>query len=817
MNKYNFLRIYLGLFIIAVLLIIGSLSVNIASSDEIVIYHSKYFKLRDYIRTGMISFGIPFIYKGYDLKTDDIDLIFPQEGDSRIVISEDASLQYSIFLNYSIDMANIENVVSRFGYDFNDEILKELISQTIENFIYSIPKLSILNIERVWVNERVKEILTGVLIEDGIIINEFYFKRLDIDRKHEKVGEPREVKKPRIILLYIPAIEKNIHSAVRKEFDFIEAESAVIKNSRPFCSNNDAEKVLITGKMPHNSMLFLDKINYDFDKYRSKYLWEIFDYYACNITVLFPEYFASGHSSKTVIMPVISDYGIDLCEPGLYNIPAGLTDDRDDIKKEKRAFDSNFSSVTKLGKEDLDEEIIRLRDQLFAELYLTKKALNNDQDILISFIRSLDEFVCRYIRYTFPRDPDIPVRDYIRYNRVVKGVRGIVESFILDLIRSSGDNSIVLLINPFQYKENSRKPSSIAGSKIDYLRDDGFAVFAKNRLERALSLGTDTISLQDFFPSLLSLYDFPFAKDLKGLNFFKIKQGTFFVRLINSYDGILKKGISLDELERPASQPDNRFAYPEIFSPDSMIIDRIKDGEDMLGIFLKYLEEYPFISEIYAKIGLIYYFQKDMNKAEEYYSRYIISNPYTPRGFYNLGTTYIQMNTLDKAVESYLNAYNVYKRNTEIINSIGYTYLKLNEPEKAGYYFKLSLEADPRQKDIIDLLSRHEYSNSFGSDIYERTTVCFYEIESSNPGHLEKVLSPLSMLDRNIITASLIRSVASQNRQIIFKNISIRKSEMNKELEKYIDNVAMYRFSDIFKIGEAYISLYKFDIRLENY
>ncbi len=813
MSTGNFFRIYIGLISIGFIILLLAMSINISSSKEITVYHSKYFKLDDYVRTGRVSMGFPFLYTGYSIEVDDMEINFPEKGLHRVKLSEETSLLCSIRLICSIDTSNIDFIVNRFGYEFDKVILRNIIKDTLESFIFSIPKLSVITMERLWVNERLKELLSAVLLENGIILEDFSFNNIEIDRKQEKVGESKAVKKPDIIVLYIPGLDKGIYNPIRKEFP--NTEYADIKNSALFADGYEAEKVLITGKMPHKSMLYFDNFNYDFDKYRSKYIWEIFDYYSDSIMLLFPAFF-SPDSDKIDIVPEMKFSGRHSSEDYQYLLRQYPGMGENEFSLQKDHFEKEFFRLTKLSPDGMDHDTRVLVDKLFVELYATKEGLMQDKSLFMSFIRSLDELTVKFIRYSFPRDPNISVRDYMKYNMAVKGVRNIVESYIKEFVRNSGKNSIIIIINPYQYKDASKKPSALVMDKRSYLQDHGFALFIKNDISRETRLNSQSVNLLDFFPSILSLYDFPSARDNRGENFFRVKEQGIISRLINSYDGILKNEIIISGMDDTAVPGNRRFNEPEIFIPDRSVLDKDEDKAGYLEYLTEIADEYPFISEIDSKAGLVSYLAGDMAKAEVYYSRYIISNPYSPKGFYNLGSTYARTGDFEKAAESYINAYSVSGMDKEILNSIAYAFIKLNNIEQAGYYFNLSLALDEDQKEIIDFLSRYEYSDNIGADVYNRAIISFYEIRSENVTLINKVLASISKFDYKLINAGLLRSIESQTKGFRFKEVKIRKAELNKELEKYIDNVPIFAFSDVFNTGGAYISLYKFDIDFEN-
>lgn len=812
--KY-FFRLYFGLLLVIILSIIFLLSLNIANADEIVIYHSRYFKVNDYIRTGRISFGLPFIYRGYKIRTKNNEINFPESDKYKVTVSSNANLFISSSLTYDLDLRNIEYILSKYGYIFDEKILEDQIKETISNFIHSIPVASMESIDKIWISERIKELLTILFLENGLILKDLNINQLNIERDHQIVSEDDEIKKPNIAVFFVPGLHIDIYDKIHGQLDDVVI--LPIKNNNLLNRKFD-EKIFTTGKLPHKSMLYLDKKNIDFQRHRSRYLWEILDYYTSDITLLFSSYVDKSHVKDHVnIMSRDLVEKSDIILSGNYYLKEGLYEIIEEIKIEKDAFDRKFRRETKIADDSSYNKISSLRNRLYFELALTEKSIENRSSVFISFINTLDEIMYNYIDYTFPRDQDILLREYMKYNSIVSGTRIIVEDYIMKFVKDLPDNTIIMIISPYQYKKERNKPRSMVNRRSSYLKDDGFVIFIKKGLEKEIYLTEDRVELWDFFPSLLNLYGYPHARDLRGSMLLSSSKKPRAVRLITSYDGILKDNYDINILIEDYEINEQKWIDNEVFISDEVLSSKYdhKNYQEITDRYTFILNEYPFIFEIMPKLGLLSYLNNDASDAKNYYKRYIINSPYSPRGLYNLGTAHLSMHEYRKAIESYINCYNISHLCLRTINNLAFALYKIRDYQSAGSYFKKSLNIDSDQKDLLDFLTRDENPKAFKLDIYEDIKISFYKIEMRSVDKLRAVINTLSKLDSDLITHELFESIKDIKNDLDFDEIIIRKSELNKDLEREIDKVPLRTFSNIFQIGEKFVVLYKFDINKE--
>ncbi len=137
------------------------------------------------------------------------------------------------------------------------------------------------------------------------------------------------------------------------------------------------------------------------------------------------------------------------------------------------------------------------------------------------------------------------------------------------------------------------------------------------------------------------------------------------------------------------------------------------ENEDV-NKYLEIIKKEPGNFQAYNKAGLAYAQKGDQEEAEKYFKNSIIVNNNYYEGYFNLGLLYYQQKNFNKAIENFKRCYSINMKNVGLYVVFINTSLKLNKITRAKEYFnkgyKLFKETDHRLLNcggVIELLCRN--------------------------------------------------------------------------------------------------------------
>lgn len=106
--------------------------------------------------------------------------------------------------------------------------------------------------------------------------------------------------------------------------------------------------------------------------------------------------------------------------------------------------------------------------------------------------------------------------------------------------------------------------------------------------------------------------------------------------------------------------------------------------------------------ELYCKLALSYYDQKDYKSAIKTYEKVLELKPDSSIAYNNLGFIYSEIQNHDKAIENYQKAIELNPAYTEAYNNLGLLFNSLEEYEKAIEVFNKSIELNPNNAEVYN-------------------------------------------------------------------------------------------------------------------
>jgi len=766
------------------LLILAFNSVHLNRTDCLLIFHSPLLRLPDRISSERFNVVWPFAYDAYSLRYRNRTFTYPAVEPLVLTIARETKLHLQVRLTYDLDLPNIGLVLTKYGYSFNEDPLKKRVHRILHKFFFALPKVSVVKLEKYWVLERLREVLAKNLTPEGLLVTDIDFKVLRINRLVEKKGSATPAQKPKIAVVFLPGLTP-VEEVKGPSWQATEL-------TTPFLSFSlsQLEGIMATGKLPHDSLLFLSQDLEEFDQMRSRFIWEIFANYLFHCKILFPPFCAESRRKELQIF----------CREHLAQQAAGH--EKGELKE---LFDRAFAGILLKA----DDPLTVMQQRLYAECaYTLRLAGGEDYDLFISFVHGVDDILRRYLSYTPPRDPHIDFSQYLKYNRVVAVVNRIGTEFINLLYQRMPKNSILLVITPYQY-QGAKKPLAINANPSAAVHTPGIMLFRGKDLPHPLKVQSQQVGLLDVVPSILTVYDFPDAKDLTGGNFFHLHRHPAIVRIIDSYENIYA-GPEYQLAVKPwFEQMQPGLGDYTVFADDNALLNLPAESLDhKLAYCRQLLVDHPFLTEAYAKLGLFYFFKDNFSKAEENYIYYTDVFPLSPRGFVNLGTIYSRLRQYNKAIDCFEKSFNISRLDYRVLNNLGYTFMRLGREEEAAEVFRRSLALLGDQPDLLDYLARADVQARVRLPVYGAVTVHLVQVETMDVELLKGIITALAGIKAPEVRLAALESLAREP-AVKIKHLKIAKQELDEQIESQVDKVNIGQFTDILRIGKNNICIYK--------
>jgi tetratricopeptide (TPR) repeat protein len=133
----------------------------------------------------------------------------------------------------------------------------------------------------------------------------------------------------------------------------------------------------------------------------------------------------------------------------------------------------------------------------------------------------------------------------------------------------------------------------------------------------------------------------------------------------------------------------------------------------------------------YNEIGDDYFFQKDYNKAVEYYTKAIKLEPDNAEYYFSRGVSYYELKKHEKAIDDYTKAIELELDNALYYNNRGVSYLELKQYEKAIEDISKAIELDPNNaKYYYNRGESYNWLNEYEKAIADNTKAI--ELEADN-------------------------------------------------------------------------------------
>jgi tetratricopeptide (TPR) repeat protein len=155
--------------------------------------------------------------------------------------------------------------------------------------------------------------------------------------------------------------------------------------------------------------------------------------------------------------------------------------------------------------------------------------------------------------------------------------------------------------------------------------------------------------------------------------------------------------------------------------------------------------------EIILEAGNFYFRVKDYKQAEKEYLKAIDQYPTLPEVFYHLGHTYFAMKDFDKGVEALSKALELAPGNPVIYRDLGLISINRGLVESAERFFLKAIELKPDDLELKEILGNIYLNNS----MFDKAITIYEEILKSNPNRLEATKN-LSLAYQAVIKSDAI-------------------------------------------------------------